>query len=117
LIDSHSAPKGLTVVSSDRRVRQAARRSRARALTSDEFLDRIDRSRFKRPSGTPGAGTRSPEAEGRSGPTSQDESLYWIEQFRDLEAMPEIREVAAADAALITDAEIERIRREIEREP
>ena len=43
LIAAHSAPKSLTVVSSDRRIRQAAQRRRARSLTADEFLDLLER--------------------------------------------------------------------------
>ena len=43
LIGQHSAPKSLTVVSSDRRVRQAATRRKARAIKADDFLDLVDR--------------------------------------------------------------------------
>ena len=35
LIAAHSAPKSLTVVSTDRRVRQAANRRKARSITSE----------------------------------------------------------------------------------
>src|SRR5262245_43335105 len=41
LIGQHSAPKSLTVVSSDRRVRQAASRRKARAMKADDFLDLV----------------------------------------------------------------------------
>jgi predicted RNA-binding protein with PIN domain len=41
LIDQHSAPKRLTVVSSDRQIRAAARRRRARDLPSDQFIDKL----------------------------------------------------------------------------
>ena len=43
LIAAHSAPKSLTVVSSDRRIRRAAQRRRARTLSADEFLDLLER--------------------------------------------------------------------------
>ena len=43
LIAAHSAPRSLIVVSTDHRVRRAATRRRARAITADEFLDDLDR--------------------------------------------------------------------------
>jgi predicted RNA-binding protein with PIN domain len=43
LIDRHSAPKRLTLVSSDHRLQQAARRRRAMFLDSDAFLDDLER--------------------------------------------------------------------------
>ena len=43
LIAQHSAPKSLTVVSTDRRIRRAAARRKARAMTAEEFLDLIER--------------------------------------------------------------------------
>ena len=48
LIAGHSVPKSLTVVSSDRRVRRAATRRKAQCLTSDQFLDLLDRFRNER---------------------------------------------------------------------
>ena len=42
LIAAHSSPKSLTVVSSDRRIRRAAQRRRARTLAADEFLDLLE---------------------------------------------------------------------------
>ena len=41
LIDADSAPKRLTVVSSDQEIRRAARRRRARDWTADAFLNRL----------------------------------------------------------------------------
>jgi predicted RNA-binding protein with PIN domain len=113
LIAAHSAPKSLNVVSSDRRVRKAAQRRKARALTSDQFLDLIDRLRTERPTGTGNARLES------SGPTDLPEPLppgepeFWMEQFRDLDLSPETQAAVAPDAPLLTDAEIERLEREI----
>ena len=42
LIAAHSAPKSLTVVSTDHRIRQAANRRRARALTADVFWQELE---------------------------------------------------------------------------
>ncbi|MEM7626702.1 MAG: NYN domain-containing protein [Planctomycetota bacterium] len=41
LINQHSAPRRLTVVSSDRQIRAAARRRKARDLSSDDFIDKL----------------------------------------------------------------------------
>ena len=41
LIDAHTAPRRLTVISSDRQVRAAARRRRARDVDSDTFIERL----------------------------------------------------------------------------
>ena len=43
LIDRHSAPRRLTLVSSDHRLQQAARRRRAAFLDSDAFFDDLER--------------------------------------------------------------------------
>jgi len=43
LIDRHSAPRRLTLVSSDHRLQQAARRRRAAFLDSDVFVDDLER--------------------------------------------------------------------------
>ena len=40
LIRAHSAPKSLTVVSSDNQVRASAKRRGAKSVTADDFLDR-----------------------------------------------------------------------------
>ncbi len=43
LIQAHSAPRRLTVVSTDRQIRAAARRRRARAVTAAEFIGELTR--------------------------------------------------------------------------
>jgi len=53
LINAHSAPRRLTVVSSDRVIRAAARRRRARDMTSDEFIDRLCHQLRKHAAGPP----------------------------------------------------------------
>lgn len=111
LIRRHDRPRTLTVVSTDRRIRDAARRRGAVSLTCDEFLDRLE---SKRPSLAPGptalTDTDRPE-------TSKDETDYWLSVFGNLEIDTTTR-VALKPADFIpTDAEIERIRREVEDEP
>jgi predicted RNA-binding protein with PIN domain len=116
LIAAHSVPKSLTVVSSDRRIRQAAQRRKARALSSDQFLDLVDRLRTKRSAGMAGAREMSINPTDRTEPLSQQESDYWVEQFGDLDLASELGSSLTPDAPLLTDAEISRIQREVDGE-
>jgi len=86
-IDEDSAPKRLTVVSSDRAIRRAARRRRARDWSSEAFLSRLvkvatqggNRSDAD-PSageGLPGAGTGKPSA----GSITDHHVQHWLEKF------------------------------------
>ncbi|MEM1109105.1 MAG: NYN domain-containing protein [Planctomycetota bacterium] len=66
LIRQHSAPRRLTVVSSDREIRKAARARRARDLPSDAFIDKLCHQLRKHaqgppPSGRPAVGPLPPE--------------------------------------------------------
>src|SRR3954447_14751388 len=73
LIGQHSVPKSLTVVSSDRRVRQAATRRKARAIKAEDFLDLLDR--WKQRDG-PASSTRKtppPPPADRDSPPSAEE--------------------------------------------
>jgi hypothetical protein len=74
LIESHHAPRRLTVVSSDHRLHRAARRRRAKAIDSDVWYAetvrlRIERSRTKKHAGKP------------AGPPSEVEVRFWLRQF------------------------------------
>ncbi len=74
LIEEESAPRRLTVVSSDHRLHRAARRRRAKAIDSDVWYgqvvrSRIERARSKRPAGKP------------VGPISDVEVRFWLRQF------------------------------------
>jgi uncharacterized protein len=111
ILGHDSNPRTLTVVSSDRRIRDAASRRRARPLTADAFLDLKDHPRaFHSPPIHP-----QPESD-RDAPMHADEAAFWAETFREVENIPGIRDVASPDAALITDAEIAEIQRLIDRE-
>ncbi|MHC4541086.1 MAG: NYN domain-containing protein, partial [Planctomycetota bacterium] len=72
-IKASTAPKGLTIVSSDRRLRQAARTRRAMAVKSDVFWTQLQKqlSRKKKP--------REPAAK-RQG-LSQSETEQWLDVF------------------------------------
>ncbi|NQU25811.1 MAG: NYN domain-containing protein, partial [Candidatus Nealsonbacteria bacterium] len=75
LIRSNSAPRGLTVVSSDHRLQRAARRRRATAVDSDVWYAEIVRSRQQRQESVAETSARPPV------PLLQEDVNYWIRQF------------------------------------
>jgi predicted RNA-binding protein with PIN domain len=115
LLAEHTSPKSLTVVSTDRRVRQAATRRRAQVMTADAFWVSLAARKRERRFGTP----ELPKAPPATPPPSlsPEESAYWQNEFRDLERLPETREALGDGAPMLTDEEIAEIEREIEREP
>lgn len=123
ILARHSHPKTLTVVSSDRRVREAASRRRATAVTSEQFWTTLD-ARKHRKGGLLDRSARVAEAE--SGRTrapgrvdvelTEEEAPHWQRAFEDVDAMPEAREALSPDAPMLTDADIARIAREVDRE-
>jgi predicted RNA-binding protein with PIN domain len=74
LIEEHSAPRRLTVVSSDHRLHRAARRRRAKAIDSDRWYAEVLRRRIER--ARPKGGARKP-----SEPPTEAEVRYWLRQF------------------------------------
>lgn len=117
MIAGHSHPKALTVVSTDRRVRQAATRRRARAVTADDFIAELDARKRKRsrptfvpPREAPGTG-RLAEPD-----LSPEETAHWVREFADLDQMPETREALSPNPPMLTDDEIARLELEIEGE-
>ena len=56
------------------------------------------------------------QAPDRDLPLTTEEAAYWLEEFAELEESPEIREASKPDPALLTDAEIARIQREVDAE-
>ncbi len=67
ILERDSHPQDMTVVSSDRRIRQAATRRRARPLTADDFWDRKDR--LTRPERPAIVAPAEPDRERRPTPT------------------------------------------------
>lgn len=113
IIARHSAPKTLSVVSSDRRIRQAARRRRALTLSSDEFWtqldDRKDRARrnaARKPSGPP------PEIK----PEAESDREHWLRAFGSADEMLSKDGTWDPGRFAPTDEEIARIEREIQEE-
>lgn len=116
LILSHPNPKSLTVVSSDRRLRRAAERRKAVAVTAESFWETLDTLRERQRSSKANPSAARPEAP-RDRVVSSEESVYWLRVFADLDALPETRQALGAnDNPMLTDAEIAEIEREIERE-
>lgn len=112
LIARHSAPRSLTVVSSDHRIQQAAARRKATGVSTDDFWTQLEaRKRGKR-----GAEPSPPEEPNRDAPISGKEAAFWLEEFRELAEEPAIREELARDPSQLSDEQIAQIEREVERE-
>jgi predicted RNA-binding protein with PIN domain len=109
LIATHSAPRSLTVVSTDRRIRQAAARRKARTLTADAFWEHVENA--TRPA--PAAPSRTPEDESRLHGLTPEQAADWLETFRDLASRRETQEALGQDGTLLTDDDIRRIAREV----
>jgi hypothetical protein len=78
LIRKASAPRKLTVVSSDHRVQRAAKRRKARAVDSDVWCAEIRESRCK--SKEPLA----PSSPKPASPLSEDDVAAWLDEFGDV---------------------------------
>ncbi|HZW33710.1 MAG TPA: NYN domain-containing protein [Isosphaeraceae bacterium] len=119
MIGQDPNPAQLTVVSSDRRIRLAAARRRARPMTAERFWDWIDDLR-ERPAGADGSRravpVSSPSRDPRDEMTSEERDL-WLSTFRELGEDPETRQALAPHASLLTDAEIAEIQRQVDGEP
>lgn len=118
MIGEHSNPKALFVVSSDHRVRRAAKRRKARPVEADEYLDHLQTLRYEqaRPASPPpdqdGMGVN-----GRDIAMSAEEVAEWERVFGSIDDDPEVRAAFETPFTFITDADIARIQREVDREP
>ena len=86
LIRRASVPGRLTVVSDDRRIRQAARRRHCVVQGCGDFLDWLDRQHHPRPAPPPSPG-------GKPQRVSGEETRRWLREFADLEAEPGWKEL------------------------
>ncbi len=111
IIARHSTPKTLCVVSTDLRIRQAARRRRASAITSDDFWsDLEDRKRRER---------RGPEPKPDPPDAKPDISLdreHWLREFGAADDLLKADPSADSTRFAPTDEELARIAREVEEE-
>lgn len=83
MIQRHSAPRSLTVVSGDRRLIRAARRRGARALDCASWLDECE-SRGSQHSGAGDSGQpdrSSRPVDGAAGDHGADDREYWLRVF------------------------------------
>lgn len=113
LIAHHSSPKTLTVVSSDIRIKTAAHRRRARAVTADEYWTEMDdrKARLKFARAVPAAR----KADLAATPSAR-EADAWAREFADVDRMVEARELFHPPHGFITDADLVRVAREVEAE-
>ena len=84
LIQAHTSPRRLTVVSSDHRVQRAARRRRARAVDSEVWYQEVQRQHHARAatsSRSPPAPLASDKPTGAAGTLSSSEVEYWLRRF------------------------------------
>ncbi len=111
LIAADSNPRTLTVVSSDRRIRQAADRRKSRSVTADQFWELIDDLNERRQS--------KPKVEAHpssfkdDGHLASDDRAYWLEAFHDIDEMPGLQEALKPHDSLLTDDEIAEIERQV----
>jgi predicted RNA-binding protein with PIN domain len=108
LIAHESAPRALTVVSSDHRVREAARRRRATVVGADEFWTRLQ---------FPPSPESAPIPDRPSTPpVSADEQEFWLRTFEGALDISEAREAPASTNFAPTAEDIARIEREVDEE-
>lgn len=95
LIREASAPKSLTVVSSDHRVQRAAKRRKARAVDSDVWYAEVRKSRRE----SKDVVATNPQRLG--GPLPPEEVAAWLDEFGDVSAVesPAAEDSASADEA------------------
>ncbi len=79
LIAKHSAPRSLTVVSSDHRLHRAARRRKAKPVDSEVWYAELVRQRRERSHGKPSGATKPHDL-----PTKA-EVEFWLEEFAEQE--------------------------------
>lgn len=84
LLQHHSAPKGVIVVSDDHRIQGAARRRGATAVDCLSFLDSLTRIRRQQHA--------LPAAPEKKEHVSDEEMRAWLDEFKDLERDPKLRE-------------------------
>jgi predicted RNA-binding protein with PIN domain len=77
LLHGESAPRGLTVVSDDRRVREAARRRGCEVVACLDVFDELGRVTPERP----GAQQAAPDAPLRPERLSPEETQRWLKEF------------------------------------
>jgi predicted RNA-binding protein with PIN domain len=87
LIQHHSAPRQLTVVSDDHRIQQAARRRHCNPLGCGEYLDSLYRQRRQNRQ-------QPSHSAGKPQGISESDRQHWLREFIDLETDPALRDLS-----------------------
>jgi predicted RNA-binding protein with PIN domain len=87
LIRHDSAPRRLTVVSDDHRIRDAAERRRCKVSSCAEYLEWLERHRRER-------GRSARQADAKPEHVSQEESQHWLREFASLQNDPGLKELS-----------------------
>jgi hypothetical protein len=96
LVRHDSAPRHLTVVSDDHRIRDAARRRQCTILGCAEYVDWLARHRRER--------HRPPaESSAKPGHPSEAETEHWLREFADLADSPDLKELSDPEEFLEAD--------------
>ena len=114
LIAADSAPRSLTVVSTDRRIRRAAERRRASTILSDDFLDYLDT--LRRPVHSRVTSRENDFESNRLEPLSTEEVDAWAREFGEFDDDLVAETPFRSEALDWSDAELERIAQEVEAE-
>jgi hypothetical protein len=79
LVEADSAPKTLTVVSTDHEIRRAAERRRCKAVTSQEFAGKLLHIHAAR--NKPKPPPKPPEVKGKQKGLNDKETRQWLKEF------------------------------------
>lgn len=117
LIAQDSAPRSLTVVSSDRRIRRAAQRRRATSRSSDEFLDFLESLRSRRePRVKTEAGGKDVERL-RLDRLAPEEVDAWVLEFGEpITSLDQTPQDSTTSSDWWSDLDLEQVAQEVERE-
>jgi uncharacterized protein len=101
-LDDHSAPKRVTLVSSDHVLQKAARRNRAEFVDSELFFEKLERRR--RHAGGAGSGRNEQSDSKPADSLTAAEAAHWMAVFGDLSTiaaadLPVAEEPVASDGA------------------
>ncbi|MEW4567426.1 NYN domain-containing protein [Tautonia sp. JC769] len=117
LIARDSAPRSLTVVSSDRRIRRAAERRRATSRSSDDFLDFLDQLRSRRRVPKPLESAPDDLERARPDRPTPEEVDAWVLEFEEpIASLDQARQDAAPSLDWWSDLDLDEVAREVERE-
>jgi uncharacterized protein len=117
LIKSSSAPKNLTVVSSDHEIQRAARRRKAKTITSDAFCVELSARRSHKTAAPAPITLRPRETSGEKDAPSSVEASEWLREFSHLDDDPETKQALGDERPLLSDEDVRRIEREVDNEP